>query len=183
MSATWEPGSATPCAKGTASNSRPSLPTPRHWPDGETIDTRVLSGVAGIRNAGPAAASRRPSHRSGHYDQTHTAVPHQIRGWLHGAEAEMAAAAGEEDACRRALDLAAQEVTRSAGRGQRDDGLRPSLQSCGVAGLTTGMAVFPGSARPADLRALPARAPALVPPAGHRCGPCPGALRLRGYDA
>jgi tetratricopeptide (TPR) repeat protein len=45
------------------------------------------------------------------YDETHTAVPHQIRGWLHAAEAEMAAAAGEEDACRRALDLAAQEIS------------------------------------------------------------------------
>lgn len=44
------------------------------------------------------------------YEETHAAVPHQIRGWLLAAEAEMAAAAGEEAACRDALDLAAREV-------------------------------------------------------------------------
>jgi transcriptional regulator with XRE-family HTH domain len=44
------------------------------------------------------------------YQETHTAIPHQIRGWLRAAEAEMAAAAGHELACRRALDLAAAEV-------------------------------------------------------------------------
>jgi tetratricopeptide (TPR) repeat protein len=44
------------------------------------------------------------------YDETHSAVPHQIRGWLRAAEAEMAAAAGLETTCRKALDYAAQEV-------------------------------------------------------------------------
>jgi tetratricopeptide (TPR) repeat protein len=45
------------------------------------------------------------------YEETHEAVPHQIRCWLHAAEAEMAAFARHEDACRRALDLAAQEIS------------------------------------------------------------------------
>jgi len=44
------------------------------------------------------------------YDETHAAVPHQIRGWLRAAEAEMAAAAGLETTCRKALDYAAREV-------------------------------------------------------------------------
>src|ERR1035441_10179797 len=44
------------------------------------------------------------------YAETHQAIPHQVRGWLRAAEAEMAAAAGQEAACRTALDHAAQEV-------------------------------------------------------------------------
>ena len=44
------------------------------------------------------------------YEETHAAVPHQIRGWLRAAEAEMAAAAGQEAVCRRVLDLAARAV-------------------------------------------------------------------------
>ena len=44
------------------------------------------------------------------YDETHAAIPHQVRGWLRAAEAEMAAAAGEEPICREALDHAAREV-------------------------------------------------------------------------
>jgi tetratricopeptide (TPR) repeat protein len=44
------------------------------------------------------------------YDETHAAIPHQIRGWLRAAEAEMAAAAGQETTCRHALDNAAREV-------------------------------------------------------------------------
>ena len=44
------------------------------------------------------------------YDETHAAIPHQIRGWLRAAEAEMAAAAGQETTCRHALDSAAREV-------------------------------------------------------------------------
>jgi tetratricopeptide (TPR) repeat protein len=44
------------------------------------------------------------------WDETHTAIPHQIRGWLQAAEAEMAAAAGDETTCRNALDAAAREV-------------------------------------------------------------------------
>ena len=35
------------------------------------------------------------------YDETRTAIPHQVRGWLRAAEAEMAAAAGEESICRQ----------------------------------------------------------------------------------
>jgi hypothetical protein len=44
------------------------------------------------------------------YDETHAAIPHQVRGWLRAAEAEMAAAAGQEPACRKALDHAAREI-------------------------------------------------------------------------
>jgi transcriptional regulator with XRE-family HTH domain len=44
------------------------------------------------------------------YDETRATIPHQIRGWLRAAEAEMAAAAGEESTCRHALDGAAREV-------------------------------------------------------------------------
>jgi hypothetical protein len=45
------------------------------------------------------------------YEETRTAIPHQVRGWLCAAEAEMAAAAGQESICRNALDSAAQEVS------------------------------------------------------------------------
>src|ERR1017187_3519741 len=45
------------------------------------------------------------------YDQTHTAIPHQMRAWLRAAEAEMAAATGQESDCRHALDLAAAEIS------------------------------------------------------------------------
>ncbi len=48
------------------------------------------------------------------YEETHTAIPHQVRSWLCAAEAEMAAAAGEESACRHALDGAAQEISYGA---------------------------------------------------------------------
>ena len=44
------------------------------------------------------------------YEETHAAIPHQVRGWLRAAEAEMAAAAGEEPTCRKALDNATREV-------------------------------------------------------------------------
>ena len=44
------------------------------------------------------------------YDETRAAIPHQIRGWLRAAEAEMAAAAGQESTCRHALDGAAREI-------------------------------------------------------------------------
>jgi tetratricopeptide (TPR) repeat protein len=47
------------------------------------------------------------------YEETHAAIPDQVRGWLHAAEAEMAAAAGQEPACRSALDLAASEIGHS----------------------------------------------------------------------
>ncbi len=43
-------------------------------------------------------------------DQARTTVPHQIKAWLCAAEGEMAAAAGEETACRHALDQAAREI-------------------------------------------------------------------------
>jgi tetratricopeptide (TPR) repeat protein len=45
------------------------------------------------------------------WDETQAAIPHQIRGWLRAAEAEMAAAAGDETACRHALDAAASEIS------------------------------------------------------------------------
>ena len=45
------------------------------------------------------------------YAETRTVIPHQVRSWLLAAEAEMAAAAGEESACRHALDGAAQEIS------------------------------------------------------------------------
>ena len=48
------------------------------------------------------------------YEETRTAIPHQVRSWLLAAEAEMAAAAGEESACRHALDGAAQEISYGA---------------------------------------------------------------------
>ena len=48
------------------------------------------------------------------YEETRAAVPHQVRSWLRAAEAEMAAAAGEESICRRALDGAAQEISYGA---------------------------------------------------------------------
>lgn len=44
------------------------------------------------------------------YHETQAAIPHQVRGWLRAAEAEMAAAAGEEPTCRSALDSAAREI-------------------------------------------------------------------------
>ena len=44
------------------------------------------------------------------YEETQAAIPHEVRGWLRAAEAEMAAAAGEESACRTALDSAAKEL-------------------------------------------------------------------------
>jgi tetratricopeptide (TPR) repeat protein len=48
------------------------------------------------------------------YAETRTAIPHQVRGWLRAAEAEMAAAAGQESICRTALDSAAREVSHGA---------------------------------------------------------------------
>ena len=44
------------------------------------------------------------------HDETRTAIPHQIKTWLYAAEGELAAAADQESACRRALDLAAREI-------------------------------------------------------------------------
>jgi tetratricopeptide (TPR) repeat protein len=43
-------------------------------------------------------------------DEAHTATPHQIMAWLHAAEGELAASAGQEAACRRALDQAARQI-------------------------------------------------------------------------
>ena len=44
------------------------------------------------------------------YEETQAAIPHEVRRWLRAAEAEMAAAAGEESTCRTALDSAATEI-------------------------------------------------------------------------
>jgi hypothetical protein len=43
--------------------------------------------------------------------EARTAIPRLLRGWLHAAEAEMAAASGQQVTCRSALDLAARQVT------------------------------------------------------------------------
>jgi transcriptional regulator with XRE-family HTH domain len=48
------------------------------------------------------------------YEETRAAIPHQVRTWLLAAQAEMAAAAGEETASRHALDGAAQEISYGA---------------------------------------------------------------------
>ena len=43
--------------------------------------------------------------------EARTAIPRLLRDWLHAAEAEMAAAAGQQVTCRSALDLAARQIT------------------------------------------------------------------------
>src|SRR5439155_4616180 len=48
------------------------------------------------------------------YEESWTAIPYQVRSWLRAAGGEMAAAAGEESACRHALDGAAQEISHGA---------------------------------------------------------------------
>ena len=49
------------------------------------------------------------------YDQTHSAIPGQMRGWLRAAEGEMAAATRQHGDCHRALDLAATEISHGPG--------------------------------------------------------------------
>ncbi len=44
------------------------------------------------------------------YEQTHAAIPHQLRGWLRAAEGEMAAASRSRGDCHRALDEASAEL-------------------------------------------------------------------------
>lgn len=44
------------------------------------------------------------------YDQTHAAIPHQMRCWLRAAEAEMAAATRQPADCYRALEQASAEL-------------------------------------------------------------------------
>ena len=44
------------------------------------------------------------------YDQTHAAIPHQLRGWLRAAEGEMAAVSRNHGECHRALDDASAEL-------------------------------------------------------------------------
>jgi tetratricopeptide (TPR) repeat protein len=43
--------------------------------------------------------------------ETRARIPYQIQTWLHAAEGEMAAAAGQETACRHALDQAADAIS------------------------------------------------------------------------
>jgi len=50
------------------------------------------------------------------YTEVHAAVPHQLRAWLLAAEAEMAAAAGQETTCRRSLDSAVTEISHGPAR-------------------------------------------------------------------
>ena len=45
------------------------------------------------------------------YDQSRSAISHQMRGWLHAAEGEMAAAARRHGDCHRALDEASAELS------------------------------------------------------------------------
>jgi tetratricopeptide (TPR) repeat protein len=45
------------------------------------------------------------------HDQAAARIPRILRGWLHAAEAEMAAAARQQEACRAALDLAAVQIS------------------------------------------------------------------------
>jgi len=51
------------------------------------------------------------------YDQTNAAIPHQMRGWLHAAEGEMAAAARKQGDCHRALDEASIELSHGPSGG------------------------------------------------------------------
>ena len=46
------------------------------------------------------------------HDHARDTIPGQLRCWLYAAEAEMAAAARQQDNCRTALDLAATEISR-----------------------------------------------------------------------
>jgi tetratricopeptide (TPR) repeat protein len=45
------------------------------------------------------------------HEQAQRRIPRILRGWLHAAEAEMAAAAGQQADCRAALDLAADQIS------------------------------------------------------------------------
>jgi len=44
------------------------------------------------------------------HEQARSRIPHLLRGWLHAAEAEMAAANRQQDACRTSLNRAAREI-------------------------------------------------------------------------
>jgi tetratricopeptide (TPR) repeat protein len=46
------------------------------------------------------------------HDHARDTIPGQLRCWLYAAEAEMAAVARQQGACRTALDLAAREISR-----------------------------------------------------------------------
>lgn len=46
------------------------------------------------------------------HDHARDTIPAQLRCWLYAAEAEMAAAVRQPDACRTALELAAREISR-----------------------------------------------------------------------
>jgi tetratricopeptide (TPR) repeat protein len=75
----------------------------------------ALLGFAGGEQAYVLLDLHRPAEAlamvRGAYDHTHANVPHQLRAWLHAAEAEMAAAAGQETTCRTALDNAHHEIS------------------------------------------------------------------------
>jgi tetratricopeptide (TPR) repeat protein len=58
----------------------------------------------------PAHALEKVQAVHGHARDT---IPAQLRCWLYAAEAEMAAAARQQDTCRTALDLATQEISRT----------------------------------------------------------------------
>ena len=136
-SARSRPACATPCAPGTASSSPAVLADASALAGWQAIDMNRLPrawahferATAAAREAGDpcllafAAGEQayvlldlhRPAEAlamvRAAYDETRAAIPHQVRSWLRAAEAEMAAAAGEESACRHALDGAAQEIS------------------------------------------------------------------------
>ena len=125
-SATSRPACATPCAPGTASSSPAVLADASALAGWQAIDMSRLPrawahferATAAAREAGDpcllafAAGEQayvlldlhRPAEAlamvRAAYEETHTAIPHQVRGWLRAAEAEMAAAAGQESTCR-----------------------------------------------------------------------------------
>jgi tetratricopeptide (TPR) repeat protein len=76
---------------------------------------RCLLGFAGGEQAYVLLDLHRPAEAlamiRAAYDETSATVPHQLRAWLRAAEAEMAAAAGQESNCRKALDSAFTEIS------------------------------------------------------------------------
>ena len=75
----------------------------------------ALLGFAGGEKAYVLLDLRRPVEAldmvRAAYDETRSAVPHQLRAWLRAAEAEIAAAAGQEGVCRTALEDASKEIS------------------------------------------------------------------------
>lgn len=93
------------------------------------------------------------------HDQAGSAIPHLLRGWLYAAEAEMAAASGQESVCRTALDRAGSEIDKPVATGDlpylaldsghlarwRGNCLIHFGDSATIADLTTALAGMDGS--------------------------------------